>query len=129
MTCAEHDKVYSGQIQGQRYAFICRTCGACGWAREYVIPNVDNDEYLRLRVEHGWVCPLPRPPRVPVIFYPPKSLYRVTAGLFLGFFVVLAALGFPWGGEAVLERWQSLVGSGLALGIATVCYVCWKLDT
>jgi hypothetical protein len=56
----DHDVVYSGQTNlEQKFAYICRRCGECGWDTRYVMAQVNFDEYCRQRVTHGWASPNP----------------------------------------------------------------------
>ena len=57
MKC-DHDLVYSGQTNlSCRFAYICSKCGQCGWSENYVLAQVDFDEFCRQRVLHGWSSP------------------------------------------------------------------------
>lgn len=134
MKRCDHDKVYSGQINlSQRFAWICRKCGECGWAEDYVLAQVDLQQYHHLRVLHGWAGPprpparLPPPPRVPTNTDMPRSSDGFVWGV--AFFVALAATIALSGWNAlgpVLPTWAACVGTGLALGAATLLYVVWK---
>lgn len=124
--------MFSGQINlSQRFAWICRWCGECGWSEDYVLSQVNHIEYQRLRVAHGWGAPvrLPAPPRVPTNLEPTKPDHWIVAGVV--WFATLAACFAlsmaPWDGYGpVLKLWQSMLGAGLSLGVATLLYVIWK---
>jgi hypothetical protein len=129
----EHDKVFSGHLRHGVYAWICRACGSCGWSDAYDISRVNLDEYQSIRVLHGWATPrvLPPPPRVPVI-HPQtgkaSSIFAAPMLLFAFLFAMFGVCGLPLGthAESVLPPWGALIGSGVALAMFTVCYVCWK---
>jgi len=62
MKGCDHDVVYSGQTNLEcKFAYICRTCGECGWDTRYVMALVDFEEYCAQRVRHGWATPPGRP--------------------------------------------------------------------
>lgn len=131
-TLCDCDKVYSGELRGQRYRYICRRCGTCGWSREYVIPQVDAEEYLALRVTHGWMTPvIPRAPRVPTQITPERRSVFAPPMLLSGALVALIGMaGIRWRNEgALLAPVAALIGSGVALGVFTVFYVLWKRDS
>lgn len=132
MKRCDHDRVYSGQINLSRhYAWICLSCGEHGWSQDYVLSQVNLDQYQRLRVLHGWAAPvkLPAPPRVPTIATPELPWWPFAPGAaffaLLGILCALAAI--PWGELGpIMPLWLSLISSGLGLGTATVLFVCWK---
>ena len=132
MRGCDHDRVYSGQINlSQRYAWICMRCGEHGWSEDYVLSQVNLDQYQQLRVLHGWGAPvqLPAPPRVPTIPAPKLPWWPFAPGA--AFFAMLAVMcllaAIPWGTLGpIMPLWVSLFGTGLALGTATILYVCWK---
>ena len=131
MKGCDHDRVFSGQTDmDQRNAWICRKCGITGWTHDYLISQVNLDEYLHQRVVHGWATPrFPSPPLVPTNTRPPGSDWHLGAGAV--FFTALASLcalsGVPWGElGSVLPLWVSLLTTGVALGTATLLYVIWR---
>lgn len=129
MNSCEHDPVYSGQVNlNQRHAWICRRCGDSGWSEHYEVSRVDFDEYLHLRVTFGWNSPkLPPPPRTPTRVSESSSLYVGPMLLFAALFAIIGLCGVPWYyGRSLLETWQALIGSGVALGMWAICFVCWK---
>ena len=57
-TRCDHDLVYSGQTNlSCKFAYICSKCGECGWSEDYVLAQVNFDEFCRQRVLHGWSSP------------------------------------------------------------------------
>lgn len=131
MRDCDHDRVYSGQINlSNRYACICRHCGEHWWTEAYDLSRVNLDEYLQLRVQHGWATRLPAPPPVPTNMTPPEppAWPFVPGTIFFTFLAVAcAAAAIPWGALGpIMPLWMSMLGSGLGLGTATVCYVAWK---
>ncbi len=133
MRGCDHDRVYSGQINlSRRYAWICLCCGEHGWSEAYVLSQVNLDQYQRLRVLHGWGAPvkLPAPPRVPTNTTPPKLPWWPFApgAMFFAALSVLCALAaIPWGALGpVMPLWAALIGAGMALGTATLLFLCWR---
>jgi len=137
MRGCEHDKIYSGAIKlGNRFSCICRKCGEQWDDATYDLHRVDLEQYHALRVAHGWAGSqrLPSPPRIPRIETPSPdrdSCFVLPTLLFAGLFVVCGLSGVPflapWGiWETVMPRWMAILSSGLALAMATVCYVAWK---
>jgi len=131
MRGCDHDRVFSGQANlEQKFAWICRRCGETGWTHSYLLSQVNFDEYLQLRVLHGWATPrLPSPPRFPTNTSPPGSDWQLGAGVlfFTALAVICALSGIPWGElGSVLPLWVSLISTGIALGTATLLYVIWR---
>jgi len=133
MKGCDHDRIYSGQINlSGRFAWICRRCGEAGWAHDYILSQVNLDEYHSQRVAHGWATPrLPPPPRVPTRTTPPPPPPAgpfVSGAIFFATLAVACALSaIPWGELGpILPLWAASLATGLALATATVCYVCWK---
>ncbi len=138
MRGCEHDPIYSGAINlDRRFACICRKCGECWWSERYDIHLVDLEQYHALRVLHGWATPrkLPAPPRVPSNVTPRSSenSHYVPAMLLFAFLFVMCGLsGVPWWTAfghpdwTVMPRWLSIVSSGFALLMTTICYLGWK---
>lgn len=126
----EHDRVYSGQSNmSGKFAYICRRCGQSGWHDEYVLSQVNANEFYLLRVEHGWATPLPPPPRLPgnTELPPQRSGFVAPALLFAALFALCVAGSIPWGTLGpVMPLWASLLGAGVALGMFAICYVGWK---
>ena len=128
----DHDRVYSGQSNlSCKYAWICLSCGEHGWSEDYVLSQVNIDQYHQLRVLHGWGAPtkLPAPPRVPTIPAPKLPWWPFAPGAM--FFAMLAVVcllaAIPWGALGpILPLWAALLGAGLGLGTATVLFVCWR---
>lgn len=125
-----HDKIFSGELRGRRYAYICRRCGYCGWSSEYALPQVNADEYLRLRVVYGWAT-IPHPPRVPTRTSSSVTMRKAVELLMLVFVLMLvfAALLMLTEVAGFLTPAIALIGSGISLGLFTVCYVYWKRDS
>ncbi len=134
----DHAVVYSGQtnLEG-KFAYICRTCGECGWDTHYIMALVNFEEYYRLRVVHGWHQPpdfgrslrLPAPPRVPTHIEPQQTssafLFPMIGFALLSLMCALSSI--PWGKLGpVMPLPVAMMGSGLGLLTSTICYVCWK---
>ena len=124
MKGCDHDVVYSGQINlSQKFAYICRRCGECGWDSRYVMAQVNLDEYLRQRVIHGWASPNPRRPELrdePHSERPWLAALALQTCLF-----TICALG-AW--LPLMPVWAAFVGMGLALLLGTFCYLGWRHD-
>lgn len=128
----EHDPVFSGRtgLDG-KFEFICRKCGELGYREQYSLHDVNQEEFYQQRVAHGWATPrLPAPPAVPTNTAPPEpSAWPFVPGaVFFTFVAAVCALSaIPWGALGpVMPLWMAMIGSGLGLGTATVCYVAWK---
>lgn len=135
--CLEHDRIYSGATTlDRKFQCICRKCGDLSATESYDLAAVDQQQYLALRVLHGWDTPrkLPGPPRMPVIVErEPETDDRFVLPMvfFAGLFVACGLMGIPWFAfwgitETILPRWLSLVSSGMALLTTTICYIAWK---
>lgn len=152
MRGCDHDRIYSGQTNLERkFAFICKTCGECGWSEAYVLERVDFDEFCRQRVIHGWnserpsdasarraarLSPVPlRPersrlplPRVAMTHTPPRPWPGLLVGIV--YFVFLGAVsllsGLSWGEHGpILPLWFALASTGLSLFVATMLCLVW----
>jgi len=130
MRGCDHNKIFSGRTNlEQKFEWICSRCGEVGWDETYLYVQVSADEFYTQRVAHGWASPrLPAPPRVPSV-QRSRSAHGWPYGVafFASLSVGCAVAAAPWGPSgATLPPWMSLLGAGLALLAATVCYVCWK---
>lgn len=135
--CA-HDKIFSGRTNlDRRFEWICRECGEIGWDELYEIDRVDQPEFYAQRVIHGWAGPraskrvsaFPRPPRLPSNMAPsrPRGPWLPAMVFFLLLMLVCGLSTIPWGALGpLMPPWMALMGAGLALLTATVCYVAWK---
>lgn len=138
MKGCDHDRIYSGQINlSRRYAWICLKCGEHDWSEDYVLSQVNLVDYHRARVAWGWGSPvstpqltkLPLPPRIPTDIEPKRSWWPFAPGAaFFAFLSVTCALSaIPWGALGpIMPLWLSLMGSGVALGTATLLFLCWR---
>jgi hypothetical protein len=135
MKSCDHNQLFSGRTNLERkFEWICRTCGEMGWSDTYTVARVDQNEFYAQRVIHGWAGPRApmrlTPPRMPTNTAPvARSAWPFVPGVV--FFTTLAVLcalaSIPWGKLGpIMPMWTSMLGSGIALGTATVCYVCWK---
>jgi hypothetical protein len=129
MTCLVHARVYSGERRpSQRYAWICRACGAHGWSEQCDLTQVDMGEYLSLRVAYGWHPRLPSPPRAPSRIKPARASFAVLPMLAFGMlFAAVGVAGLPWLEKPLLEISEACIGSGAALLCWTLCYIAWKV--
>lgn len=129
-TRCDHDRVFSGQTNlDRRFAFICSKCGECGWSENYVLDQVNFDEFCRQRVLHGWAAQqkLPPPPRLPTRTTPSPRAWPLGAIFFAFLAAVYALSAIHWGalGPILPFRTASLA-TGIALGTAILLYVVWK---
>jgi len=130
--CEDDDRIFSGRTSAQgKFEFICGKCGELGWSDSYELAQVDADKYYSARVWWGWPVPrLPAPPPMPTnTSLPEPSTWPFVPGVV--FFTLLASVcalaSIPWGALGpIMPLWMSMIGSGTALGTATLLYVCWK---
>jgi hypothetical protein len=132
MRGCDHNKIFSGRTNlEQKFEWICSRCGEVGWDETYLYVQVSADEFYTQRVAHGWASPrLPAPPSLPTRTLPiePSAWPWVPGVLFFTLLSAACALAaIPWGVLGpIMPLWMAMIGSGIALATATVCYVAWK---
>jgi hypothetical protein len=102
-----------------------------GWSESYLYTQVNADEFYRQRVNHGWATPsFPKPPLMPTnTAQVRRSAWPFVPGVvfFTTLAVACALASIPWGKLGpIMPLWMSMLGSGIALGTATIFYVCWR---